>query len=940
MATYLDIGYPARIQEEDTISLSSASIATSRHPESTRTFGSPSKNERTQYFNAPSMSRHLSESSQQSRAMSPFSFRYDPGKASPHNMVTLEREIDPLDTTSKPLQVVLPPFASPIGRRSSNHQSSATNSPHANTSEDLFPDDSLGSSQTSVQGDATHPNAKLESSEVPGIPPLVSTSVTNLIVLARPIAEPLPSAPPQTLLAPSTNSSPEIGSSISSSSRRVSRKQVPIWTSSLEDLEQSKALNTRHSVPVLGLPIFSPCRADGAESMQVAGRSLSLPHSNNLLSGDVGALERNARRLRIGHKERAPDGDLHEKQGIAGEPRLVERDYRRLGDAPQIPTRNHKEIRAAPGIPARSASLLKMEARNIDRKFTASGPQHPFDHFTYRHQSRDTAATADVQGHEYGKTSMEERRPSDQTFTSGFSLTRLTDEETPMWPATTERTTPSKRPVHSPEPLRGYEPGVRFSDQPIAGETFGKSQSENHLPLSNVGKAGNGAQSRNFRGMGMGGDPTKGRSMELFTLPEVSSMSVPLFHRGISNESARNNRRPSPRGSPMREQSSAFVPETAAHEKKTKPRLFQRRSRTKQRSTTDGVGMSSSDYASDASLSAASGGASSFGRGKRREKKIRRKREAAIFEAGPDRLPTPRELLAVSKLQVYNVDGEKVMFGDIVAGGGGVQTIVVFIRHWYCPLCAEYVECIIRTVDPETLERANVKLVIIGNGSRRMLPAYSKKVMRSPFEMYTDPKLRVYRALGMTKQTHDGGDEDDKGDYITKGAMRGTLEVAKRATKMPLGRPGTIPQLGGEFIFSSALQCSYAHRMTNTRAHAPIRDIVARTGALLDFIHVERGPPPPAIHRAPALPSYEAPDGMVFGNWGESGVEVTHAERDILEQRRTSEGEGWMVERERELERIRRDRVRRRSRLGEVGRMACEAEEGEGMTSGDEVRVV
>jgi hypothetical protein len=122
--------------------------------------------------------------------------------------------------------------------------------------------------------------------------------------------------------------------------------------------------------------------------------------------------------------------------------------------------------------------------------------------------------------------------------------------------------------------------------------------------------------------------------------------------------------------------------------------------------------------------------------------------------------------------------------------GNSSQTTNFVWRLRYCPLCAEYVECIIRTVDPEALEKANVKLVIIGNGSRRMLPAYSKKVMRSPFEMYTDPKLRVYRGLGMTKQTHDGGDEDDKGDYITMGAMRGTLEVAKRATKMPLGRPG------------------------------------------------------------------------------------------------------------------------------------------------------
>lgn len=127
--------------------------------------------------------------------------------------------------------------------------------------------------------------------------------------------------------------------------------------------------------------------------------------------------------------------------------------------------------------------------------------------------------------------------------------------------------------------------------------------------------------------------------------------------------------------------------------------------------------------------------------------------------------------------------------------------------------------------------------------------------------------------------------------------------------------------------------------MINTRSHAPIRDVVALTGARLDFIHAERGPSAPLIHRTPILGSQvEQSDGMVFGNWGESGVRLSVEERQALEARRESEGEGWRVARENELERIREQRERRRSRLEGVGRAACEAEEGEGMTSGDEMR--
>jgi hypothetical protein len=94
--------------------------------------------------------------------------------------------------------------------------------------------------------------------------------------------------------------------------------------------------------------------------------------------------------------------------------------------------------------------------------------------------------------------------------------------------------------------------------------------------------------------------------------------------------------------------------------------------------------------------------------------------------------------------------------------------------------------------------------------------------------------------------------------------------------------------------------------MTTTRSHAPIRDIIALTGTRLDFIHTERGPSPPALHRA------DGSEEAVFGNWGQ-GVVVSREERDALEERRRSEGQGWKVDRENELERIRDARERRRS---------------------------
>jgi hypothetical protein len=172
-----------------------------------------------------------------------------------------------------------------------------------------------------------------------------------------------------------------------------------------------------------------------------------------------------------------------------------------------------------------------------------------------------------------------------------------------------------------------------------------------------------------------------------------------------------------------------------------------------------------------------------------RERKARLKREAEVFDAMQHTIPGYDDLMAASMIEIRDDQGTKIEFGKLIEGGLGKRYVVIFIRHWYCPLCAQYTESIIRTIDQESLDRANVELIIIGNGSYKMIPGYSKS-LKCPFKMYTDSKLRLYKALGMTRQTGDAGAEDEKGDYVRMSNLEGTWQVAKRATKMPLKKPG------------------------------------------------------------------------------------------------------------------------------------------------------
>lgn len=106
----------------------------------------------------------------------------------------------------------------------------------------------------------------------------------------------------------------------------------------------------------------------------------------------------------------------------------------------------------------------------------------------------------------------------------------------------------------------------------------------------------------------------------------------------------------------------------------------------------------------------------------RKARKARKKAEKAAFDENTP--PTMRALYDASLMDVIDERGVAVKFGDLVRRG---RTIVVFIRHWFCPLCAQYIKSIVDQVSPEALDEADVEMVIIGNGSAKMLPAYKSE---------------------------------------------------------------------------------------------------------------------------------------------------------------------------------------------------------------------
>ncbi|KZP07824.1 hypothetical protein FIBSPDRAFT_762321, partial [Athelia psychrophila] len=204
-------------------------------------------------------------------------------------------------------------------------------------------------------------------------------------------------------------------------------------------------------------------------------------------------------------------------------------------------------------------------------------------------------------------------------------------------------------------------------------------------------------------------------------------------------------------------------------------------------------------------------------------------------------LPGAEDMREASEMVVVGEDGRRVRFGDLFDREGGVfdegggRTVVCFIRHFWCPLCQDYMASIVRTLTPAILVPTRTRLIIISNGSHKMIKSYNR-IFASPFPLYVDPSPGndLYHAMGMTLRTLDGGKEEEKGAYVKHGAVGGIAMVVGHAAKarVPVWNPGgDITQLGGEFVLGPGrYECTYAHRMRNTRAHADIGEVLRAAG--------------------------------------------------------------------------------------------------------------
>ncbi|XP_028637076.1 peroxiredoxin-like 2C isoform X2 [Grammomys surdaster] len=101
---------------------------------------------------------------------------------------------------------------------------------------------------------------------------------------------------------------------------------------------------------------------------------------------------------------------------------------------------------------------------------------------------------------------------------------------------------------------------------------------------------------------------------------------------------------------------------------------------------------------------------------------------------------------AVAELPVLDASGRRVTFGALFRER---RAVVVFVRHFLCYVCKEYVEDLAK-IPKSFLREADVTLIVIGQSSYHHIEPFCKLTGYS-HEIYVDPEREIYKRLGMKR---------------------------------------------------------------------------------------------------------------------------------------------------------------------------------------------
>lgn len=166
-------------------------------------------------------------------------------------------------------------------------------------------------------------------------------------------------------------------------------------------------------------------------------------------------------------------------------------------------------------------------------------------------------------------------------------------------------------------------------------------------------------------------------------------------------------------------------------------------------------------------------------------------------------LPSHETIRKIQNYILLDRDGKTRPFKSLYSGSNVARRVlIIFVRHFFCGNCQEFLRSLSEAVTPDSLLRLPVStfIAVVGCGDPSLIDMYVTET-NCPFPVYTDPTRSLFQALGMTS-THDVG---TKPAYMRKSMTRALMDSVGQAIKqIPNGnflKFGDQRQVGGEFLF-------------------------------------------------------------------------------------------------------------------------------------------
>ncbi|KUI58507.1 Thioredoxin-like protein AAED1 [Cytospora mali] len=168
-----------------------------------------------------------------------------------------------------------------------------------------------------------------------------------------------------------------------------------------------------------------------------------------------------------------------------------------------------------------------------------------------------------------------------------------------------------------------------------------------------------------------------------------------------------------------------------------------------------------------------------------------------------DELPSPETIRRIENYIVLDRHGKTHTFKSLYTGRNVARRVlVIFVRHFFCGNCQEYLRTLAASITPESLLQLPIPtfIAVVGCGDPGLIDMYAAET-GSPFPIYADPTRRLYEELGMVKTLALGS----RPAYMRKSLVRSSIDSIFQGVKhIKSGlaiRGGDQRQIGGEFLF-------------------------------------------------------------------------------------------------------------------------------------------